>query len=182
MSAVVPYDRRANFTQYALDHTSAPYNASDHDAELDAVELTLDGLCENQEILQRADGLLANGTVHPDAFSTAAKALIGAGSTGNLNWTPRGLWLTATAYAVGDVVEQAGSSYVCATAHASGVFATDRAAGKWIVLTVAATAAGTSFAPVGSIAATDVQAAIVEVDAELRPMVSLLKQQFFRGL
>lgn len=141
MGQPVPYDRLKDFTTYALAHTAQPYNASDHDAEFDAVELTLDGLVVNIALIQRNDGLLANQTVHPDALSTATKALIGAGNTGQTNWTPRGLWVTATAYALGNVVETGGVSYVCATAHTSGVFATDHTAGKWIVLGPASTSA-----------------------------------------
>lgn len=44
-------------------------------------------------------------------------------------------WLTATAYAVGDIRSNAGTNYYCATAHTSGVFATDLAASKWVALT-----------------------------------------------
>lgn len=43
----------------------------------------------------------------------------------------RGQWLTATSYKVGDTAYQAGSTYRCAVAHTSGVFATDLAAVKW---------------------------------------------------
>lgn len=45
------------------------------------------------------------------------------------NW--EGQWLTATAYQVGDVVQQEGSAYICVVAHTSGVFATDLAAFRW---------------------------------------------------
>jgi len=45
------------------------------------------------------------------------------------NW--EGQWLTATAYQVGDVVQQIGSAYICVVAHTSNVFATDLAALKW---------------------------------------------------
>jgi hypothetical protein len=171
VSAITPYNRQANFTQWALalDHTSAPYNASDHDAEFDAIYLTLSGVVTNLNTIQRNDGLLANGAVHPDAFSTAAKALIGAGRTGQLNWTPRGLWVTATAYVIGDVVAQGATSYVCAAVHNSGVFATDLAAGKWVFLggnIVSLAANQVTVAPAGNIAATDVQAALQELDSE----------------
>ncbi len=44
-------------------------------------------------------------------------------------------WLTATAYVVGDIRSNAGTNYYCATAHTSGVFATDLAASKWVALT-----------------------------------------------
>ena len=47
----------------------------------------------------------------------------------SFNW--RGAWLTATAYAVGDAIEEGGSGYVCVVAHTSGTFATDLTAVKW---------------------------------------------------
>lgn len=43
-------------------------------------------------------------------------------------------WLTATAYTVGALVLQGGTKYYCTTAHTSGTFATDLAAGKWYAL------------------------------------------------
>jgi len=45
------------------------------------------------------------------------------------NW--EGQWLTATAYQVGDVIQQEGSAYVCVVAHTSSVFATDLSAFRW---------------------------------------------------
>lgn len=46
---------------------------------------------------------------------------------------PRGNWVTATAYAVRDLVIQSGTTYICTVAHTSGTFATDLAAGRWAV-------------------------------------------------
>jgi hypothetical protein len=43
-------------------------------------------------------------------------------------------WLTTTAYTIGALVAQGGSKYYCTTAHTSGTFATDLAAGKWYLL------------------------------------------------
>lgn len=40
-------------------------------------------------------------------------------------------WITATAYDVGDLRTNGGTTYYCTTAHTSGTFATDLAAGKW---------------------------------------------------
>lgn len=40
-------------------------------------------------------------------------------------------WLTTTAYAVGEIVTQSGTSYYCVIAHTSGTFATDLAAARW---------------------------------------------------
>ncbi len=42
-------------------------------------------------------------------------------------------WVTATLYTVGMFVLQGGAIYVCAIQHTSGTFATDLAAGDWVV-------------------------------------------------
>lgn len=44
-------------------------------------------------------------------------------------------WVTATAYVVGDLRANGGVNYYCTTAHTSGTFATDLAAGRWYALT-----------------------------------------------
>lgn len=44
-------------------------------------------------------------------------------------------WQTSTAYAVGALASSGGTNYYCVTAHTSGTFATDLAAGKWYALT-----------------------------------------------
>lgn len=43
-------------------------------------------------------------------------------------------WVTATAYAVGDIRSSGGVNYYCRVAHTSGVFATDLAAAKWYAM------------------------------------------------
>lgn len=45
-------------------------------------------------------------------------------------------WLTATAYVVGDFVNNGGTIYYCIVAHTSGTFATDLAASKWVAQTI----------------------------------------------
>jgi hypothetical protein len=165
MAQPTPYSRLQNLLTYATAHPSAPFNASYVDAELDAIETTLDAILANLVLIQRDDGYLKNGSVHADAFSTASLALIAS------DWTPLGLWLTATAYVVGDVVQESTSSYVCATAHTSGTFATDYAAGKWVILgaTAATTASGITASAYGHIAATTVQGFLQElVDEKAR--------------
>lgn len=41
------------------------------------------------------------------------------------------LWTTATAYVIDDIVDEAGTVYICLGAHTSGVFADDLALGLW---------------------------------------------------
>jgi hypothetical protein len=166
--------RLYNFTEYATANPAAPYNAAQHDAEANADVSTINQLCTNIGLIQRDDGGIKNGVVHQDAFSTAALALIAS------TFTPRGTWLTATAYVVGDLVQNSTASYVCATAHTSGTFNTDYTAGKWIILgsTAASAASSISNTPAGNIAATDVQAALNELDAEKALLAGSSSQLF----
>lgn len=62
----------------------------------------------------------------------------------------KGAWVTATTYAPSDIVASAsagaenGNAYVCMQAHTSGTFATDLAAGKWMLFVAkGASGAGT---------------------------------------
>lgn len=168
MAQPVPYNRLHNLTDYATDNPASPFDASKADAELNAVETTLDGLCVNIGLIQRDDGALKNESVHPDSLSPATKILMAS------TWLPRGLWLTATAYALKDVVEQAGASYVCAVAHTSGTFSNDKNDGKWVFLSgaVVTAASATSLVPAGGVASSNVQAAIEELDSEKAPKAS----------
>jgi hypothetical protein len=167
MAQPTPFNRSENYTEYAAAHPGATFPPASLDTEMNAIETTLDATLANLALIQRDDGKLANLSVHPDALSAATKALIAA-------WTPRGLWATATLYTIRDVVEQSGVSYVCAETHTSaGAFATDTAAGRWINLgTGLPTAANVSFSPAGNIAASNVQAAIQELDTEKAPLAS----------
>lgn len=163
MSQPTPYDRLHNLTEYATANPSAPFNPAYADDEFNAIVATLYQTLVNLTLIQRDDGALKNGVVTPDSLSAAVLAImVTAGAS------VRGAWLTTTAYALKDVVTQSGATYICATAHTSGTFATDLAAGKWVAIysgsTVAASAV--TFSPTGSVAATTVQTAISEVDSE----------------
>jgi hypothetical protein len=109
----------------ANTYTGDAYTGADIDEDFDNAGLTLDGLCDNLELIQRDDGKLANASVHPGALNSATLAMIG-------NFNPTGEWATATHYDVRDVVEESGASYVANTEHVSAAaFATDRTAGYW---------------------------------------------------
>lgn len=126
MSQPTPYVRIFDFTGYQAANPTVPLPGPQVDGELNAIKLTTDQIRANLAIIQRDDTLLANSTVHPDAFTQASLVLLG-------GWNPKGSWLTATVYAVKDIVAQAGANYVCVIAHTGGTFATDLAAGKWMV-------------------------------------------------
>lgn len=134
------------------------------DAEFAAVELTLSEVLANLSLLQRDDTNLRDGVVKLFTLAADVKAML---ATAGVN--VRGAWLTATAYAVNDLVTQSGSTYLCAVAHTSGTFSTDLAAVKWVVVAFeegALAASGVSNTPAGGIASTDVQAALNELDTE----------------
>lgn len=166
MAQPTNYNKTRNFTDWQAANPNTVYTGADMDNEFDDIETTLDGVLTNLAIIQRDDGKLANLSVHQDALSAGVLTLIAS------TWTPRGLWVTATAYIVGDVVESSNASYVCAVAHTAGVFATDHTAGKWIVIAGSVSATGVVVSPVGALVATDAQAAFQELDADLTAHIS----------
>lgn len=135
MAQPVAYTRQYDFSDFSTNFPSGQQPGTQLDAELDAVKATLDAIRTNLVLIQRDDGKPANATVHPDAFTAASLALMAS------DWTPRGAWATATAYVVGDLVEDSDTAYVCATAHTSGVnLAADQT--KWVQLAPATGAFG----------------------------------------
>lgn len=124
MSQPTPYARLYNLTAYAGNNPAAPYNASQHDAEFNAIATTLSETLENLAIIQRDDGNLRFAIVTPDALNTATLNLMG-------DWEPKGPWLPDQVYAKKDMVTVSSTSYVCAVAHTSGTWAIDLAAGYW---------------------------------------------------
>jgi hypothetical protein len=147
------------------------------DALMAALQTTTDQICTNLALIQRDDGHLLDQVVEISSLSDAVLALLSSTA-----WHVKGGWVGGTAYVVGDLVLQGGIVYVCMVAHTAGVFATDLAAGKWGQVTANATAATTSFSPTSTIAAITVQAAIAELDNEVRPVQTLLVRELFNGL
>lgn len=162
MSALpTEYERQANFTSYEATHPTTPKPGASLDAEFNAIETALDETQARLAEIQRDDGALMNAIVTPDALSAAALTLIGS------SLTPRGAWVTATVYSVRDLVVESGLSYVAITEHVSGTFATDLAAGKWQLVLALPVAGQIAVTPAGALAATNVQAALAELDADL---------------
>lgn len=131
------------------------------DAELAAIETTLDQMLANLALIQRDDTELRDLIVKAHTLSADVRAMFAASGV-----NPRGAWQTVTAYAVKDIVSQGGVTYICAVAHTSGTFATDLAAGKWLSL-MASDAANVSFTPASGIAAATVAAALAELGAQV---------------
>lgn len=172
MTQPTPYTPTTDFSDEAASNAAgrSTVNATKLDAEFSNINLTLDETLTNLAIIQRDDTKLRDGTVELHTLSAQVRALFAAGGA-NI----RGAWLTATAYAIRDVVTESGATYICATAHTSGTFSTDLAAGRWVLLMFspsALSAAGVSNTPAGSIAATDVQAAINELDGDVTALAA----------
>lgn len=147
------------------------------DGLMAAIKSTTDQIIANLALIQRDDGQLLDQRVTIASLSTQVLALLSSTA-----WRVRGAWVGGTVYAQGDIVLQGGIVYVCIVAHTAGVFATDLAAGDWGPVTASATAATTSFSPTSTIAATTVQAAIAELDQEVRTQQTILVRQLFNGL
>lgn len=147
------------------------------DAELDAISESINAINDNLELIQRDDGKLRDLIVEPYTLSAATRAYIQAS-----RFNPRGLWAAATAYAVGDLIEYLDDAYVCAVVHTSTSFAADQALGYWQIFTTSPGASDVEFAPTSSISATNVQAAIVEVEAEAKAAANPLLASLYGGL
>ena len=166
MAQPPPYTPTTDFSDEELNNVAGrgAVRTAALDTELAAIETTLDATLDNLELVQRDDGEIRDRTVKLHTLAEETVALFAAG-----HGTIKGAWLTGTAYALRDVVSQSGNSYICAIAHTAGTFATDLAAGRWVPLAFAgSTSAGViSFTPTGTIAASNVQAAIAELTADL---------------
>jgi hypothetical protein len=156
------YTRQADFSSFEASNPTDPKSGISLDAEFDALKVTTDGLRANLGLLQRDDGALANLIVTPDSLSASTRSLLSAQAG-----TIRGTWVTATAYALKDVVLQSDTSYICAVAHTSGTFATDLAAGRWLAMG-ATTAAAVNFTPSGSGATTRTVQAVLRDHVSVR--------------
>lgn len=155
------YDRITSFFSYEVSYPSAPKPGATLDAEFNAVAVSLNTTIARLGEIQRDDGKLANGAVHPDSLSDAIYLLLGSG------FNPRGAWVTTASYAQKDLVSQGGIAYVAAVTHVSGTFATDLAAGKWQAISSTQSAAQVPFVPAGGIVSTTVQDALEELDADM---------------
>ena len=90
----------------------------------------------NEEKLDTFLNEFGTYTANPPSGATSVEtvpSLMSRLQTRYLNIVMRGNWGTTTAYAQNDAVIQASVVYLCVTEHTSGTFATDLAAGKWVI-------------------------------------------------
>jgi len=128
------YTRQYNFNDFQTTSPANPLPGVQVDNELNAAKTNLDGLNANIAKIQRDDGLLANQSVHKNSLDTDVLALIGLSG-----YTVAGDWAASNSYTAGTLVNFNDATYLATVAHTSGtVFATDKNAGKWILLANAA--------------------------------------------
>ncbi|HEX5130245.1 MAG TPA: tail fiber protein [Usitatibacter sp.] len=135
------------------------------DVELANISTSISEIISRLGLIQRDDGKLNDFSVELHTLSTEVLALLGSGGFTINN--PIG-WLTATGYAARSIVKNGTGTYVCVVAHTSGTFATDLAAGKWVVIFDSATyvASAVTVTPAGGITSGQVQAALEELDTK----------------
>ena len=118
-----PYKPSTNFSQ----QDPVTPNPAALDVELLDIARVLNRVRNNARRIQRDDGELANESVTFDALDLAVAAAISGG------WRPRGAWKSQTAYKPSDYVSFGDFTYVCVTAHTSGLsFIADQTAGRWM--------------------------------------------------
>lgn len=116
MSQPTPYTPNADFSQQEANNASgrSTVNTAALDAEFAAIETTLDQTLANIQLLQRDDGQLKDTIVSVMALDQSVINLMG-------GWTLKGAWLALTDYAVNHIVSSGEYTYVCNTAHQSGI-------------------------------------------------------------
>lgn len=133
------YLRQYDFSDYQSNYPDDPLPGNQVDNEFDAVKATLDQIRLNLALIQKDDGSLKNESVGMNQVAQDLLLYIASG----LDF--KGDWVTATAYAVGDVVGHTdGATYVCTGAHTSGTFITDRDTNDyWLLMANPANRLGT---------------------------------------
>lgn len=130
-------ERQSDFTNFAPEDSGQPTVGADLEAEYSAIVTSVNALRARLAEIQRDDGALANQSVHVESLSSAVRVVLALNGIVSIE----GPWVTATSYEVGDVVTESDSTYLCAVAHTSGIFATDLAAAKWVTLNTSALSA-----------------------------------------
>jgi hypothetical protein len=115
MSQPTNYTPTTDFSQQEAINASgrSTVNTAALDLEFANIETTLDQTLSNLALLQRDDGRLKDVIV--DVYTLAPDVL---NLMGGFNL--RGLWATATAYALNDICSNGAYTYLCKTAHTSG--------------------------------------------------------------
>lgn len=166
MAQPAPYNRIFSFTNYSAANPTIPLPGMSVDSEFNLVQATLAQTLANLKLIQADDGTIAPNTIGPAQLSTSI----------TVGFTAPAVWVTAHAYGVSPVatVFKNSAFYSCLVAHTSGVFATDLAAGKWVLIFdlsgIPLTSANqVAVTPAGGITAVQVQQALQDLDTGKAP-------------
>lgn len=124
MAQPTAYVPTYDFTDFQTAHPSDPLPADELDIQLNLIKIFTQQVCTNLAMIQRDDGALANASVGIDQLSPEI----------DFGFATLTNWVTAHAYVVRDGVYQGNNVYRCIVAHTSDTFATDLAAGKWVLV------------------------------------------------
>lgn len=154
MSQPPPYTPSHSFVSDSA--TLANFPGQSLDVEFNGLKTTTDAIRANLALIQRDDGALANGSVTYDSLSSTVQAN---------GLAPAAPWVTGTTYQLGVTVINNNTLYRCAIAHTATVFATDLAAGKWVLVTTLVYGAGTNISLAGSVISVVASPAFANVTA-----------------
>jgi len=155
-----PYNRAFNFSNYQAANPSDPLPGGSLDEELSRVKAVIDQIRTSIRYLQRDDFAIANQTVGFDQLKTEV----------SIGINPPSIWAPETNYIIRDSVFHNSNFYIATVSHISTVFATDLAAGKWLLIASfesATSASVVTYDPTAAgLTSTNVQAALNEIDAK----------------
>lgn len=124
MPQPTPYDRQFNFDDWQMLFPATPLPANQVELEYNAIKITIDEILSNLGLIQRDDGELANLSVGFDQLMPEVQVGV----------NPATQWITGAEYGVGDAVFVGSDLYRALVSHSAGVFATDLAALKWLLI------------------------------------------------
>jgi hypothetical protein len=119
------YDVTYSYTGFQQSQGNNSFPGTQLDADLNGLESAIDGVSAFMKNVIRSDGKLNNGLVTFDSLSPSLQ-------TAGL--TPADAWATGLTYLAKVSVIQAANLYRSTVTHTAGVFATDLAAGKWVLV------------------------------------------------
>lgn len=119
------YSITYSYTGFQQSQGNNDFPGTQLDSDLAGLQASIQGLETFTQGVMRSDGALNNGVV---TYDSLAPSLQTAGLA------PAVAWTTATAFLPSAAVTINSNLYRCLVAHTSGVFATDLAAGKWVLV------------------------------------------------
>lgn len=167
MTTAPTYNRLFNFTNFQSVNPATPLPATQVDAELSQIKVTLDAMLQNTALIQRSDGALANGSVGQVQFADSL----------SIGFTFRGAWVTGTNYAIADGVFDGFIFYVAKLANLSAATHPASDATNWkVVADFTGSGAGTAAASASAALASQAAALVSQNAASASAAAALVSQ------